>query len=96
MSNPKVRISVLDYPNISNLSIFAISGGQVIHSQQFQGYNPYEQRSRPFAQQSLPTMYTHNIVYVPVPEAASATIVPDQQHQQVTDQVSDKNTGKGK
>mmetsp|Transcript_18125 Transcript_18125/g.27432 ORF Transcript_18125/g.27432 Transcript_18125/m.27432 type:complete len:508 (-) Transcript_18125:278-1801(-) len=71
-------------------------GGQVIHSQQFQGYNPYEQRSRPFAQQSLPTMYTQNIVYVPVPEAASATIVPDQHHQQVIDQVSDKKTGKGK
>jgi len=70
-------------------------GGQVIHSQHYQGYNPYEQRGRAFAQQSHPPMYSQNIVYVPVPEAASPVIIPDHRNQQAPEQASDKKAGKG-
>jgi len=60
--------------------------GQNMHSQPFQGYNRYEQRGRAFPQQQQHhSIYSQNIVYVPVPGAAQPVVVPEHLQRQVSD-----------
>mmetsp|Transcript_12992 Transcript_12992/g.14478 ORF Transcript_12992/g.14478 Transcript_12992/m.14478 type:complete len:549 (+) Transcript_12992:299-1945(+) len=67
--------------------------GQNMRSQPFQGYNPYEQRGRAFTQQQRHhSLYSQNIVYVPVPGTAQSVVLPEH----LQGQANDPNHWKGK
>jgi len=64
-----------------------------MRSQPFQGYNPYEQRGRAFTQQQRHhSLYSQNIVYVPVPGTAQSVVLPEH----LQGQANDPNHWKGK